>query len=333
MLSLILILIAAKCIEGVSNTTTGNITTGNTTTGNTTTDNTTTGNVIPCHVTTGFLSGGPPVNTSSAAGVSFCNEGLIGVTVTSERTKLLFAEPFDQASLTESVVEILQVGMPLATEIDGGQANVTACFNIWGKLCGPGGVSDPAIQTVQVLSHGDTSSLEYWDISVLHSYLDRSTEAGYATFSYDRIGVQNSEHPDPIQVVQAPLSVEILHTLVDALRKGQLGGKAFRNVVGVGHGTGSTVTQAVTTKYPGDFDAVILTGISNMTDYVGTSLAALNPEIANLDESIIFNGLPNGYLLPSSTIGIQTSYYRYPNFDPERRSRFFPVAHHTANST
>ena len=278
------------------------------------------------NTTAGFIDSG---YASSAAGYAACVEGTIRVIVTSERTKLLLTEPLDQASLTELVVETLQLNMPLgvvAPDIDGSSTNVTESFGIYSKLCRPrGNPTFEDIQTVQVLSHADISSSQYWDIAPGYSYIDAAVQAGYATFSYDRIGVGKSEHPDPIQVVQGPLSEEILHAIVILLRRGHVGGKAFRNIVGVGHAAGATVTQGVTTKYPRDFDAVILTGTSNLTDYVGICFAAFNFEIANLDPSGRFSSLPNGYVTPNSAISIQLCYYRYPHFDPNSRQRCIPT--------
>lgn len=289
MLSLVVLLSTVKRIEGLLNT------------------------------TAGFTS---PVNASSAAGYATCVEGTIRVTVTSERTKLLFAEPIDQASLTESVVEMMGVTMPSegTAGVNGGQTNVTDSFSIYSKLCRPrGNPTFDDTQTVQLLSHADLSSSQYWDIAPGYNYIDKAVQAGYATFSYDRVGVGKSEHPDPIQVVQRDLSIEILHTIVTLLRKGLIGGKAFRNIVGVGHATGTSITQAVTTKYSQDFDAVILTSITNVTTYARIAFGAFNFEIANLDPSGRFKGLPNGYLAPSSSIGLQTAFYRYPNFDSDGR--------------
>ena len=272
--------------------------------------------VAGSNTTAGFTSA---VNVSSAAGYGACVAGIIEVTVTSERTRLLLVEPVDQASLTEFIVESLQISKPLGLA-SGVDINVTDSYSIYSKLCRPrGDATFENTQTVQLLTHTDTLSSQYWDIAPGYSYIDAAVQAGYATFSYDRVGVGKSEHPDPIQVVQGALSREITHAIVILLRQGHLGGKAFRDVVGVGHGAGSTITQAITTKYPRDFDAVILTGISNLTSYVGTTLAAFDFEIANLDPSGRFQNLSNGYLVPSSTIGIQISYYRYPNFDPHGR--------------
>ena len=179
-------------------------------------------------------------------------------------------------------------------------------------------VSGRNASTIQFLTHSDTVDMTYWDIAPGYSYIDAAVQAGYSTFSYDRIGVGKSGHPDPIQIVQGPLQVEVAHALITLIRKAFIGGKfSYTNIVGVGHSAGSVITQGVTTNYPQDLDAVILTGISNSSVYTNTAVASFDFTIANLDASGKFTGLPNGYLVQPLQQGIQFSNYYFPNFPPE----------------
>lgn len=72
----------------------------------------------------------------------------------------------------------------------------------------------------------------------------------FLPYSYDRLGVGKSDTPDGLNVVQAPLEVEIAHQLIQMLRAGKFG--HFSKVVGVGHSFGSIITQAITSQYPAD---------------------------------------------------------------------------------
>ena len=83
------------------------------------------------------------------------------------------------------------------------------------------------------------------------SYVDAAADAGYATFSYDRLGVGASDHPDPIEVVQASLEVEVAHALIQALRDGVIGGNTFYKVVGIGHSLGSIQVKSSNVKHFG----------------------------------------------------------------------------------
>lgn len=270
---------------------------------------------LPQDWTSGFTS---PVTFASAGTNATCVAGIVKVTVTSNNIKLPFTEPVDQLSATELIVEMLQANPTTAHSTNSAVSPITGTYSIYSQLCFPADHSQAKkVQTIQFLTHGDTLDSRYWNIAPGYSYVDAAAEAGYATFFYDRIGVGQSEHPDPIQVVQGPLQVEIAHALIQLIRSGRIGGHSFKTFVGVGHSAGSTVTQAVTTKYPKDFDAVILSGTSTLVTYVATALASFDFEIANTDPSGRFKGLANGYLTQSTPQAIQFAFYRYPNFDPD----------------
>ena len=261
------------------------------------------------------------LQSRSTGGSSLCMTGNLTVTVTSTNLKINFSQPQTQLAVTELNVEMLQANSDLMKRLLRGPNPVNGTYSIYSSLCLPGN-SDASrkVDTIQFLTHGDTLSSSYWDIAPGYSYIDAATASGYATFSYDRIGVGKSGHPDPIQIVQGPLSVEIAHALITMLRRGQIGRQNFSKFVGVGHSAGSTVTQGVTTKYPSDFDAIILTGTSTVPTYVPLSLAGFDWQIAN-QASQKFEGLPSGYITQASAIGIQFAFFRYPNFDPKSKSR------------
>lgn len=264
--------------------------------------------------TNGFSNG---IIGRSTGGDSTCISGNVVVSINTTGTKILYTAPQDQMRLTDSFVEMNQVDSTFAADAtSGGPSVISGSYSIFCKLCLP---SDPAksskVKTVQLLTHGATLDHTYWDISPGYSYVDAAAAAGYATLSYDQLGVGNSDHPDPIQVVQAASQVAVTHRLVELLRGGKLGGFEFDRVVGVGHSAGSTLTQAITTRYPEDFDAVILSGTTTTFASVALSMAAFNFVNANTDPSPRLRDLPAGYLTQQSAVGIQFAFYRYPNFD------------------
>ncbi|KAL8791676.1 MAG: hypothetical protein Q9195_005759 [Heterodermia aff. obscurata] len=255
--------------------------------------------------------------TPTLSGKSRCLEQLLKVDVTSNNIKILLDPPANQTIVTETLVELLQANSTLFSRVNGGPSTISNTFEIYAKLCLPANPSAvKAVKTVQFLTHGDTLDSTYWDIAPGYSYIDAAVAAGYATFSYDRIGVGKSQHPDPLQVIQGPLQVEIAHALITRLRQAQISSYNFTSVIGVGHSAGSTVTQGVTTKYPQDFDSVILTGTSTSIAFVNVALASYDLSIANLDPSRKFSSLPNGYLVQPNTQSIQFSNFRWPNFNP-----------------
>lgn len=78
----------------------------------------------------------------------------------------------------------------------------------------------------------------YWqfDYGDEYNYIRAATKAGNAVFSYDRLGVGMSDHPDGIQVVQTPMEIEIAHQLVEYVKKDS----RFKSAkfVGIGHSFG-----------------------------------------------------------------------------------------------
>lgn len=274
-----------------------------------------TSNGLTRNLTTDGFSNG--VIGKSTGGDSTCVSGNIKVSINATGTNIPYTVPQDQMSLTESFVEMNQVDSTFALDAtSGGPSVISGSYDIFSKLCLP---KDPKkankVKTVQLLTHGATLDHTYWDISPGYSYVDVATAAGYATLSYDQLGVGNSDHPDPIQVVQAASQVAVTHRLVELLRTAKVGGLDFDKVVGVGHSAGSTLTQAITTNYPNDFDAAILTGTSTSASSVSLSMAAFNFVNANTDPSPKLKDLPAGYLTQQSAAGIQFAFYRYPNFD------------------
>jgi hypothetical protein len=266
----------------------------------------------PFKNTQGFSN---PTFSTSSGGFANCLSGYIKVpATTTANEKLLFPEPADQYAVTASFVHFLQGNSSQAAEINGGPATVSETFNIAAKLCYPKNWSG-STSTVQFLTHGIGFNQSYWDFAEGYSFIDVAAKAGYPTFSHDRLGVGASDHPDPIQTVQAPIQVEIIHSLVKLLRGGKLAGQAFKDVVGVGHSFGSIQSVGVVAKYPKDFDAVVLTGFSTSASALDLTFADFNSAIANQNQPDRFGSLPNGYLVVDNTIANQFAFFYYPNFD------------------
>lgn len=81
------------------------------------------------------------------------------------------------------------------------------------------------------LTHAGTADNPYWDFAWRYSYIDIDI-AAEATFTYDRLGTGKSDPPDPLQVVQAGIQIEIAHILTTLLKNGTFGGYRFEKVVG-----------------------------------------------------------------------------------------------------
>ncbi|KAF1999858.1 catalytic protein [Amniculicola lignicola CBS 123094] len=255
----------------------------------------------------------------SAAGKATCLRGKIKVSAAANNTILLIKSPAGQPDLTQTTVDMAMAGVNYATMVTGGPTQVSGTYQLYVELCVP---ADPAaalkVKTLQFLNHGGTLDHTYWDFAPGYSYVDAAAAAGHATFNYDRLGYGRSDHPDPNQVVQAALHREIAHQMIGVLRKATVWGKRIKSVVGVGHSAGSALVMAIVGKYPADFDALILTGISASIEGIAIAQIAFNLIPAALDPSGRFNGLDTGYLTQGAVAqDFQFPFYRFPDFDPK----------------
>jgi pimeloyl-ACP methyl ester carboxylesterase len=253
-----------------------------------------------------------PTISNSAGGKATCISGNVAVKASASNTKLNLQSPANQYASTELFVEYFQATSGLASSSNGGKMTVSGTYNINAKLCYPTS-STANVSTIQFLIHGINFDKLYWDIPG-QSYLDAAAAAGYATFSFDRLGTGLSDHPDPIQVVQSALQVEIAHQMIQSLRSGAIGGNAFQNVVGIGHSYGSIQSVGLAAQYPNDLDAIILQGFTLDTANLPATIATFNPTIASQNDPLRFGSLPSGYQVVNSAVSDQTAFMRYPQF-------------------
>ena len=225
-----------------------------------------------------------------------------------------------------------------------GYATTAKTYDISAQFCTPDNPqgSNP---TVQVLTHGigfDKTYVQaqasvneavkltftrYWDLpfnNFNYSYVEAVTRDGYCTLSYDRLGIGNSSHGEPLNEIQAALEVGALYELTMMLRTGQYPGvpQAFQKVVHVGHSFGSAQTFALASMYPTASDAIVLTGFSTNMSFSGLFLAGGNFMQANLVQPHRFGNcsggqdLLNGYLLSGNAAADQLLFLQPGYFDP-----------------
>jgi pimeloyl-ACP methyl ester carboxylesterase len=259
---------------------------------------------------------------TSAAGKAVCQRGKISVSSSANNTQLhlhISSYP-SQAELTQMMVDLSTAGSSYMASLIGDPNPVSGTFQIYAELCVPNSAKASDVEMVLFLSHGGSLDHTYWDFAPGYSYVEAAADAGYATFNYDRLGYGLSDHPDPNQMVQPALQLEIAHTVIEGLRNSSLGTKPIKNVVGIGHSAGSALTLAVVGKYPQDFDGLSFTGISTSIEGIAISQISFNYMPAILEPSGRFHGLDAGYLtqgtLPQD---FQFAFYHYPDFDPESK--------------
>lgn len=140
--------------------------------------------------------------------------------------------------------------------------------------------------------------LKYWDIpydNYNYSYIDNALSHGYATFSYDRLGIGNSTHATNSTAardqIQSFLEIQALRQLTYELRNGtmpQVNHTGFQKIVHVGHSFGSAQSYALTAMYPTISDGVVLTGFSMNSSFVPYFAAGGDFQQANLNQPLRF---------------------------------------------
>jgi pimeloyl-ACP methyl ester carboxylesterase len=211
---------------------------------------------------------------------------------------MVFSSPPDttnQAEIINFLREAWRGNFP-ATD---GTTTVSGTFTIKGTYCVP---TKSKADTLEVLVHGITYNKTMWAGMGSGSQYDwhrYANSRGYATLALDRLGHgDNPQHPDSVNIVQPQLQVDILHHILASVRSTNSPinalGRAFKNVVFVGHSYGSFIGSALAAQYPADADALILTAYSGhvnfaaMVDADWASAATLNPAR--------FGGLDLGYI-------------------------------------
>ncbi|CAI6335125.1 unnamed protein product [Periconia digitata] len=234
--------------------------------------------------------------SSFAGHKAVCVTGLVDVPVVANTTIVNYPGPANNYEFTEFITNYARSQSTFPAYI-GDTRQVSDTFSIFSKLCVPNdAVQASKLSSLQFLTHGGTTDYNYWDFAAGYSYVDAAAEQGYATFSYDRLGIGKSSHPDPKQIVQGPLQVDLAHVLIQKMKAGSIGGIRFNSVVGVGHSLGSVLTQGIASKYPEDFSALALTGHSQGSAGGTIGFAAAAQQIANtLPDRPELKGLPNGY--------------------------------------
>ncbi len=130
---------------------------------------------------------------------------------------------------------------------------------------------------IDVLTHGATYKNTYWawpQNPKLYSYVNKTLEAGRATFHYDRIGAGKSSRPVSTEVTMEK-NAYVLHQIIKHVR--HLG---YKQVNSIGHSMGSATAMREAATYK-DVDRLVLTGYLHPTGVNQIVKNTLYP--ANLD--------------------------------------------------
>jgi pimeloyl-ACP methyl ester carboxylesterase len=186
-----------------------------------------------------------------------------------------------------------------------------------------------------------------------YSYVNVATDQyKYSTLSFDRLGIGNSSHGEPLNEIQTFLEIAATAQLTQMLRNGTFPGvnHTFSKVVHVGHSFGSAQTYALASMYPNITDGLVLTGFSMNESFVNPFIAGGNFQQANRNQPLRFGNitgtqaqnvlsmyaeplasyispfdltslpapqaLPNGYLVTSNIEANKLQFFKPHYYDP-----------------
>lgn len=156
---------------------------------------------------------------------------------------------------------------------------------------------------LQVLVHGATYDHTYWDYPDInnrdYSYAREMAHRGYAVLALDQLGAGESTKPADVSMGG---TVTALHGVLQQLRTGSNpAGQAFDEIVLVGHSAGSANAILVKALFPGDADALVVTGFRHLP-------LPVPPDLLNL--ALTLAALPGTYFeIPEP---FRTLLFHYP---------------------
>ncbi|KUI63958.1 hypothetical protein VM1G_10699 [Cytospora mali] len=245
-----------------------------------------------------------------------CSDLSIEVPVVARNAVFNLTPPKSNIDVINFVLDMTQQGHNLTKEVLTGYETIGNTYYVAATYCEPR--SGPS-NTVQLLTHGIGFDRTYWDVSINnynYSYVAQAVDHGYSTFAWDRLGIAESQHGEPINEIQSHLEIAALYSLTEKLREGSVDGieTGFDKVVHVGHSFGSIQSYSLAVLYPGVSDGLVLTGFSHEGQFIpywdlGANLVPANSLSA-------FKDYQDGYIADGDVSAVQSNLFAPGAFDP-----------------
>lgn len=247
-----------------------------------------------------------------------CMNLTVEVTVDARNAVFNLTAPTSNIEVTSLILDFTRSGHNLTEEYLTGYATIQDTYSVAATYCEPdAGPSD----LVQLLTHGVGYDRTYWDISINdynYSYVAMATdEYNYSTFSWDRLGIAQSQHGEAVNEIQSALEISALYNLTTQLREGTVPGVdcSFDKVLHVGHSFGSIQTYSLAVLHPESTDGIILTGFAQATSSLADFALGANYVQANALPG--FGEYPDGYVAAGDISSVQTDFFAPGQFAPE----------------
>ncbi|GAB7331401.1 hypothetical protein MBLNU13_g02824t1 [Cladosporium sp. NU13] len=257
-----------------------------------------------------------------SASAMHCTNLTVPVDLMARNSVFNYTAPQNNIEVTNFILDNTQQGANYTKTLLDDYKTVKGHYKLAATYCVPGdGHSAKKPKTLQILTHGIGFDRSYWNIPFdagNYSYSAVATDKyGYATFAYDRLGIGQSSHGDPVQEIQTALEADALRAVTEDLRNGCVEGvDEYEKFVHAGHSYGSILTYALTARYPKLSDGIALTGFAQNGTFVpffelGGNFIDVkeNPDLAPQ--------YAHGYLAAGDASGVQTNFFSPGAFDPK----------------
>jgi pimeloyl-ACP methyl ester carboxylesterase len=237
--------------------------------------------------------------------------------------------PQSNIDVTNFILDSVMPERNITTDLLSGYTTITGTYNIRGTFCQPATPGPGQQSVLQILTHGIGFDRGYWDLQYPgdYSYMNIAVDTyGYSTFSWDRLGVGESQHGDPLKEIQAPLELAALVALTQGLRAGSIEGVSqnFDKVIHVGHSFGSILSYALTRDMPDISDALVLTGYAGNGTFIPYFL--LGGNFVSVTTTSLSSNYSAGYFACGNPSGVQTNFFARDHFD----QNILPFAYRTS---
>ncbi|ETS84808.1 hypothetical protein PFICI_02833 [Pestalotiopsis fici W106-1] len=263
------------------------------------------------YITTALLAGF--VTTTAARQ---CQNLTIPIVASARNGVFDLAAPKTNIDVVNFVLDATQPGHNITAELLTGYATVSGNYSIAATYCQP---DDGPGTTLQVLTHGVGFDRSYWDFptnNYNYSYVNQALNRGYSTFAYDRLGIGESSHGDPINEIQSYLEIAALRTLTTMLRESAVPGITanFSKIAHVGHSYGSVETYGLVALDPTISDGIVLTGFSKDPNFIPEFSLGANEILANTFARL--SNYVDGYIVTATVSALQADFFSPRDFDP-----------------
>lgn len=198
-------------------------------------------------------------------------------------------------------------------------ATVKGDYELAVTYCEPDSGPGPSLQ---IMTHGIGFDRSYWDLPAqdhAYSYVARAVDDyGYSTLTWDRLGVGQSSHGETINEIQIFLEIAALRELTHVFASGRACGvsHSYGSIVHLGHSFGSAITYALVRETPDISAGVVLTGYSQVPNYLG--LFALGGNFVPVSSiPALAAWYPTGYVGSGSRMAVHINFFAEGDFDNE----------------